>query len=115
VASLLKGHQSQQKYIMKPIIIILGFLIFFSVRGAVVRMGWYQKTWYMPQFAIAITRPPSMANAMPTTATTDASLLARDVPGSQRYRCRHLEDQTENEINRYVKYIYGISEVFADV
>jgi hypothetical protein len=113
VASLLKGHQPQQKDIMRLILIILGLLIIVSARGAVMRMGWYQRRLYMPQFAIGMTRPPSTANPMPTVATTDASLFARD--GSQRYRYKHLEDQKENENNRYVKYIQGASEEFAGV
>jgi hypothetical protein len=100
---------------MRPILIILGLSIIVSAEGAVMRMGWYKRRLYMPQFAIAMTRSPSMRDPMPTAATTDASLFARDITESQKYQCRHLEGQTENEIKRYVKYIQSVSEVLAGV
>jgi hypothetical protein len=66
------------------------------------RMAWCQPRMYMPQLAIAMTRPPSSANPMPTAATTAASPFALDVT---RYQCKHLEDQNKDKIKRYVNYI----------
>jgi nicotinamide mononucleotide adenylyltransferase len=58
------------------------------------KIKWYLPRLFMPQFAPAITRPPSSLTPMPTSATTTTSLSAQDVT---RYQSQHLEDQNKDK------------------